>query len=59
MSATERRKDILEALCERKFDTRANLAFEFGVSKRTIDNDIIVLSLKHPIYTIPGRGGGV
>lgn len=38
----------------------ANLAAEFGVSVRTIKNDIDILSLSYPIFTIRGRyGGGV
>jgi len=37
-----------------------NLAFEFGVSERTIRRDIDALSLVAPIYTQAGRyGGGV
>lgn len=38
----------------------SNLAFEFGVSIRTIRNDIDILSLSYPLETIRGRyGGGV
>ena len=61
MSANERRRAILEALCERRFDTEVNLAFEFGVSKRTIATDILELSCDYPIYTVSGGigGGGV
>lgn len=37
-----------------------NLAFEFGVSIRTIRNDVDSLSLSYPLETIRGRyGGGV
>ena len=35
----------------------ANLATEFGVSVRTIKNDIDILSLSYPIETIRGRYG--
>lgn len=59
MSANERRRAIIEALCKRRYDTSENLASEFGVSVRTILNDLIVLSLEYPIYTIQGNGGGV
>lgn len=59
MSASERRRAIIEALCQRRYDTRENLASEFGVSKRTIENDILVLSLEYPIYTLQGNGGGI
>ena len=51
MTASERRNAILEVLCFRRFDTVANLAFEFGVTDRTIRNDILTLSLEYPIYT--------
>ena len=59
MTAADRRRAILEALSSDKSTTRANLAFEFGVSKRTIDHDLLLLSRKYPIYAIPGKGGGI
>lgn len=59
MTARERRKAMLEVLCQRGHDTRANLAFEFGVSRRTIEYDIQILSLEYPIYTQQGKGGGI
>lgn len=43
----------------RRFETLENLAFEFGVSKRTIRYDIEILSLTYPIYTVQGNGGGI
>ena len=36
-----------------------NLAFELSVSRNTIINDIVVLSMTYPIYTQQGRGGGI
>ncbi|MBQ7340509.1 MAG: HTH domain-containing protein [Clostridia bacterium] len=59
MTANERRKAIIEVLCLRRFDTRENLAFEFGVVPRTIEKDIVILSTEYPIYTTQGRGGGI
>ena len=61
MRANERRRAILETLCERRKDTEVNLAFEFGVSRRTIVSDILELSCHYPIYTVSGGigGGGV
>ena len=59
MTAGERRRAILERLCVRRRDTRGNLAFEFGVSRRTIDNDLVYLSEEYPVYTDRGRGGGI
>ena len=51
--------EILQVLIERKEGTLENLAFEFGVSKRTIQYDIETLSLSHPIYCESGNGGGI
>lgn len=51
VKATERRRALLEILCHRRHDKIDNLAFEFGVSKRTIRRDIQELSLSYPIYT--------
>ena len=60
MRANERRMLILETLCARRQDNVHNLAFEFGVSIRTIKYDIELLSLSYPIYTQKGRyDGGV
>lgn len=59
MQSKDRRRAILNALCQRRFDTKQNLACEFGVSKRTITNDIYLLSLEYPIYTVSGNGGGI
>lgn len=59
MPAFERRLAIISVLRLRRCDTRGNLAAEFGVSKRTIENDVTVLSLKYPIYTKQGKGGGI
>ena len=36
-----------------------NLAFEFGVSVRTIYNDLLHLSREYPIYTSQGNKGGI
>lgn len=59
MTASERRNAILETLCVRRFENINNLAFEFGVTARTIRNDIFALSLEYPIYTVQGNGGGI
>lgn len=59
MNVNDRRRAILEVLCERREDTIANLAFEFEVSIRTMKYDIEALSLSHPVYTVAGKGGGV
>ena len=59
MNVAERRQAIIEALCVRRKETRENLAYEFGVSKRTIDYDIMALSVLYPIYTTHGPGGSI
>jgi len=59
VTASERRRAILERLCVRRHDTRENLAFAFGVCKRTIERDIVTLSLDYPIYTVQGCRGGI
>ena len=60
MKTAERRKSIMNVLCRRRHETIRNLAFEFGVSTRTIRRDIEVLSYTEPIYTQRGRyDGGV
>ena len=59
MTSNESRNALLEILSMRRFETLENLAFEFGVSKRTIRYDIEILSLTYPIYTVQGNGGGI
>ncbi|UKI51947.1 MAG: hypothetical protein L6V79_07305 [Clostridium sp.] len=59
MTAAERRQAILEVLCMRRHETRENLANEFGVSKRTIEYDVLNLMLTYPVYTVQGNGGGI
>ena len=59
MTASERRNAILEDLCMRRFEKVSNLAFQYGVTARTIRNDILMLSLEYPIYTAQGNGGGI
>ena len=59
MTASERRKEILEVLSMRRVEQINNLAFQFGVSEKTIRRDILTLSLEYPIYTAQGNGGGI
>lgn len=59
LSVNERRMQILEVLCERKFETIDNLMFEFSASRATIKRDIQELILSYPVYTVQGHGGGV
>ena len=41
MTASERRKEILEVLSMRRVEQINNLAFQFGVSEKTIRRDIL------------------
>lgn len=59
MTASERRLAIMEVLSLRKKETCENLAFEFGVSIRTIYYDLDALTPYYPIQTQSGKGGGV
>ena len=60
MGTAERRHKIMKILCRRRYETTANLAVELGVSERTIQRDIEILSRTEPIYTQTGKyGGGV
>ena len=58
-SAIERRQQVLEAISDRRAERIENLASEFGVSRRTIERDILVLSCSYPIVTVQGAAGGV
>ena len=58
-STIDRRQAILEYLIDNRRTTRKNLADRFGVSKRTIERDILVLSCSYPIETQQGGGGGI
>ena len=58
-SAIERRQQVLEAISDRRTERIENLASEFGVSRRTIERDILVLSCSYPIVTVQGAAGRV
>lgn len=59
MTADERRGAILDIICARRYETIDNLAFELDASRRTIQRDVLHLSLRFPIYTMQGKGGGI
>ncbi len=60
MGTAERRCEIMKILCRRRHETIHNLASEFGVSARTVQRDIEILSRTEPIFTQCGKyGGGV
>lgn len=59
MNAVERREEIMRILIVRRHESMQVLAAEFGVTDRTIRNDITVLTAKYPLKTSRGVGGGV
>lgn len=59
MNAIERREEIMRILIVRRLETMQVLAAEFGVTDRTIRNDITILTAKYPLKTSQGIGGGV
>jgi len=54
MNTTDRRMEIINILVVRRRTTARELAEEFGVTTRTIRNDIQALSPGFPIYTQQG-----
>ena len=59
-NTNERRQKLLAILSIRRHDIVVNLAYEFSVSKKTVLRDVNLLSLEHnPIYSLPGRNGGI
>ena len=50
---------ILQILCKNKSEKLINLAEEFEVSKRTIQNDVEILSYSFPVYSQTGKYGGI
>ena len=59
MNTTDRRMEIINILIVRRRTTARELAEEFGVTTRTIWNDIQALSPGVPIYTQQGGAGGI
>ena len=59
MNTTDRRMEIINILVVRRHTTARELADEFGVTTRTIRNDIQALSPNFPIYTQQGGAGGI
>lgn len=59
MNTENRRREIINVLLMQRRTTAKELAKEFGVTTRTIQNDIQALSSGFPIYTKPGGDGGI
>ena len=58
-NTTERRFLMLEYLLKVRRTTRSKLSVKFGVSLRTIDRDILILSCSFPITAVQGGNGGI
>ncbi len=59
LGASERQQAIIRLLVHRRMETRMNLAAELGVDEKTIRRDVEALSLRYPVETVKGRGGGI
>lgn len=59
MNTADRRAEIINILLVRRRITAKELADEFSVTVRIIQNDIQALSLGFPIYTKQGGDGGI
>ena len=59
MNTADRRAEIVSILLVRRRITAKELADEFNVTVRTVQNDIQALSLGFPIYTKQGGDGGI
>ena len=55
LNATERRFRLIEILLYRRHETITNLAFELGVSSKTIQRDLLEINTTIPIHTKAGR----
>ena len=54
----ERRKRLAEILLNRRYEKTYNLAFELGVSPKTIQRDLIEINGVIPIWSKAGRYDG-
>jgi predicted DNA-binding transcriptional regulator YafY len=59
VNPNERRTEILKVLVARRSEKICNLAFQLGVSIRTIKYDIEMLTAEYPLETVRGHGGCV
>ena len=59
MDTAHRRMEIISILSVKGHITARELAWELGVTIRTIHHDIFTLTFDYPIYTKPGCGGGI
>ena len=59
MTASERRRETVNLMADRRYATAPGLAEEFHVSRRTIERDFACLfQAGYPILPVQGNGGG-
>lgn len=59
MTMNERRAEIMRILTARRSITMPELARTFQVTTRTIQNDVVALTVDYPLETQRGNGGCV
>ena len=59
LNANDRRAEIMRILKGRREIKMSNLAFYFGVTRKTICTDVEVLMTSFPVETVQGRYGCV
>lgn len=59
MTMNERRAEIMRILTARRSITMPELARTFQVTTRTIQNDVVALTVDYPLETQQGKGGCV
>lgn len=55
LNAIERRFRLIEILLYRRYEKTENLAFELGVSTKTIQRDLLEINTIIPIYSRTGK----
>jgi len=58
-NATERRREILEYISDRRHVQLQELMQEFSISRSTAIRDVRILSCSYPIYTQTTGAGGI
>lgn len=58
MNALDRRKQMIEYICQVRHTTYERLCYEFSISKRTAIRDVSELTLSYPIDVKHGKHGG-
>ena len=59
LNTADRREHLIRILVLRGHATLSELSEELGVCERTIIRDVDALSIRTPIFTVTGRGGGI